>query len=93
MRCPQLPACPATWIHALLAARAPHPQAPAAPRAIVGLFTNYGLRDMARQQGLLALGAMLMPCWPRLDLSGFRTAAMVAQYIVFTIFASERRSG
>lgn len=60
---------------------------------MVGLFTNYGLRDMARQQGPLALGAMLMPCWPRLGLSGFVTAAMVAQYVVSTIFASERRSG
>ena len=25
--------------------------------AIVGLFTRYGLRDVARQQGLLSLGA------------------------------------
>lgn len=43
--------------------------------------------------GLLVASAMLMPYWPRLGLIGFVMAAIVALYIVFTILASDRKSG
>ena len=43
--------------------------------------------------GLLVASAMLMQYWPRIGLSGFVIAALVALYIVFTILASDRKPG
>ena len=43
--------------------------------------------------GLLVASAMLMPYWRKLGLIGFIMAALVALYIVFTIIASDRKTG
>ena len=67
-----------------------------APKHMPRLAAIVRTRSFRRRRplaGLLIVGAMLMPCWPRLGLIGFVMAAMVAQYIVFTILASNRRSG
>ena len=40
--------------------------------------------------GLLVASAMLMSYWPRLGLTGFVIAAVVALYMVFTILVSDR---
>ena len=40
--------------------------------------------------GLLVASAMLMQYWPRLGLTGFVIAAVVALYMVFTILVSDR---
>ena len=41
--------------------------------------------------GLLVASAMLMSYWPRLGLTGFVIAAVVALYMVFTILVSDRQ--
>ena len=70
--------------------------------AIVGPFTQDGLRDVAKQQvanrvfsglvlaGLLIATAQRLPYWRGLGTAGFVIASVWALYMVLTIIVSDR---
>jgi hypothetical protein len=69
---------------------ATHVDVPQLPSLIVALqkVANHIFSGLVLA-GLLAASVILMPYWPRLGLTGFVIAEVVALYMVFTIFVSD----